>query len=388
MNLTEISLLVRRIISSLIALSILGLIFLILSPVTSTVYRTIFPPKDLPNTAFGKLEKVAFTTKTAIMEDPKYTLNTRTGRLPINLPIKMTVYKFLEPQISFEDGKIAQENAETLGFLPKDLISDLKGDQYAWRDANHGGVLEISIRDKNIKLLTPLARLSDEFPSGRVTQTSAKERANNILKELDRLNDPLYLTGTYEVILGRWRGNQVVETISTLDAQIARVDLFRFIDDFPILGPDSKKGLIHMFLQLPDATIATSLEYPKLETSIKTIDTENTGTYPIINVEQAWDQITQGNGIIANVTPESLSPFSDYNNSAEISEIIINNVYLAYYESLFYQQYLQPIYVFEGNYNANRGESGSITYYYPAIPAEYTFEEITEFESTPEVTDN
>lgn len=374
MRLVSVSYFVRRSINILALFSIVAIVIVLISPITKTIARTIFPPKDLPTVAYGKLDKLSFVSKLTGVEPPKYVLNTKTGRLPADLQTKMTVYKYKEAGLSFEAGKKAQEDALVLGYSPKDLITDLKGDSYAWRNPIYGGVLEIEINSKAIRLLTPLARIGLLYPSGGLTKTQASKVATDLFTQLNRFDDPLYQNGTQNIVLGRWRGTQVVETISTLEAQIARVDFFRAINDFPILGPDAKKGMLHAFVKIP-GNKQDPLNYPQVEAYYWELDEESTATYPIITVQQAWNQVSTGAGIVSNITSKTQSPFEEA-EQVEVKEVIVNDIYLAYYDNTSAQKYLQPIYVFEGNYNAAKGEAGTITIYYPAIPLEYTVETV------------
>ena len=64
------------------------------------------------------------------------------------------------------------------------------------------------------------------------------------------------------------------------------------------------------------------------------------------------------------------NPFVPY-VPIRIDKILVNNIYLAYYDTPKLEKYLQPIYVFEGNYTTVGGGAGQITLYYPAISGDY-----------------
>ena len=378
MSLVTVSSSVKRAINLSAVLVIFVLILYILSPAARVAYRLIFPPKDLPNLAFGRLDKLSFLSKDVKATRVIYTLNTKTGNLPGNLPNKMTVYEYILPGLSFNAGRKAQTDAERLGYFAKDLITDLKGNNYAWRNSTYGGVLEIEINEGVIKLNTPMNRLSEQYPAGRLNPTSSKEQAKDLFADLGRFQDPTYVEGEQVVVLGKWRASELVETISTLEAQIARVDFFRELNGYPVLGPDAKKGMLHVYLKQEDRG-DPALNYPKVEAYYWEINQESSATYPIITVAQAWEQVKQGKGVISNVTSRTQSPFQLYED-VQVDEIIVNEIYLAYYDNISPQRHIQPVYVFDGIYSATRGEPGNITLYYPAIPAEY-------IQGTPQNTD-
>jgi hypothetical protein len=101
------------------------------------------------------------------------------------------------------------------------------------------------------------------------------------------------------------------------------------------------------------------------------VDFDVIATYPLVPVNQVWSEVSKGNGVISSVVPNGLSPFADY-RPVRVDRILINKIYLAYFEDLSYDQpYLQPIYVFEGNYTSSGGGGGSIHIYYPAVSGQY-----------------
>lgn len=65
------------------------------------------------------------------------------------------------------------------------------------------------------------------------------------------------------------------------------------------------------------------------------IDLNNFGTYPIKKVDEAFEELKNGEGFIA------IEPLR--------GNVSISKIYLAYYLSEEYTNYLQPVYVFEGS---------------------------------------
>ena len=61
------------------------------------------------------------------------------------------------------------------------------------------------------------------------------------------------------------------------------------------------------------------------------------GTYPLKSTQEAWQELIDGTGYV----------IKQGNNDPE--KIVIRNVYLAYFDSKEEQNYLQPIFVFEGD---------------------------------------
>ena len=344
-----------------------------LIPTAKNIFLATFPPKDIPRPIFGLLDPLEFTPKQLQTPPQSYTLNTKDGKLPENLVDRITVYKIKPSELSFEAGKKARDDAKTLGFVDQNLTSDLKGTSYRWRNIESGGVLDINIYTKIIKLLTPLTGKSAYFSQGKLSQKKAIDTAINLFKLLNRFDDGLYADGTKKVAFGKYVGSQIYETSYVQEAQIAKVDLFRSINKVPILGPNAKRGMLSAVVRdIPLNTINNTpfMNYPVVDAYYWEINSESDATYPLIPVSQAWEALKSNAAIVSNITPKGANPFIDYNN-LRIDSVIINDIYLAYYDNFQYQKYLQPIYVFEGNYLTLGTTGGSITYYFPAVAGQY-----------------
>lgn len=160
----------------------------------------------------------------------------------------------------------------------------------------------------------------------------------------------------------------LVETREPTEAQVGMVDFFRSVSSVPIYGPDPKKGLLHIMVGFPQKSF--TLKNPFVEAYFWEIDPNANASYPIITVEEAWKAITEDKGVISSVIPKNSNPFLPY-SPVRVETILIDNIYLAYYETPKWQQFLQPIYVFEGKYTTEGTEGGYITIYFPAITKDY-----------------
>lgn len=371
MTLTEVSKLAKK----WVLFVVLGIVFyyfflLLIIPGAKMVAKVILPDKNPPNTIYGALPALEFTVKQTKTElNPKYILDTRDGKLPTDLPDRLKVYPVKDKVPSFEKGKNAIKTANELGYFEEDLASSLKERIYKWRKADSDGILEIDTNTEAINLYTPLSGKSQYFPRGSLTEARAVNYAKDILERIDRFYDPLYKNGYQKVTLGEFSSSILSETDSIIDAQIARVDFFRSIEDYPILGTNPKAGMIYVFLRRPSSD-NRHYNVPILGSYISEIDQETQATYPIIRPTDAWNFIKQNKGALVNVQPENSSLLMPY-IPVTVEEVFINKVSLAYYDSPNQQDYLQPVYVFEGKYTTTGTAGGSLTFYYPAISPEY-----------------
>ncbi len=373
MHLTATAAIVRKVILGTIIFIVGFFIFkLALLPLGTGIYKVVFPPKDLPNPIFGKLDPPEFIEQSVVGSNIIYELNTKTGKLPTRLPVKAVVYKYKPLVFSYNAGRDATETAKKLGFEEKDLTTSLKGDVYKWRSPQTGGTLEIDINTREVILDTNLAGKTSFFAPGSIIKAEALRRAKDILTRIGQLKDPLYLEGNQKVYLGKIKGDEVTETNSTLEAQIARVDFFRSIKKVPICGPNYNKGLLSIVVG-PENLKVLALNYLGADIHNWEIETTSEATYPLIPVETAWEAVRSGKGVISSVAPSTLSPFQEY-APTRVDKIIINQISLAYYDSLKPQKYLHPIYVFEGNYSSATGK-GNIVLYFPAIDGQYIKQE-------------
>jgi len=350
-------------------------LILVLIPTGTAIIKALIPEKNPPTLTYGILPPLEFTTKT-ITGTPKYELNTQTGKLPTKLPTKMKVYKFKPLGFSYNAGKSAQENAAYIGFSDADLITDLKGKTYKWRSLKTGGILEIQIDTRAMSMNTTLLGKSSMYTTGEVTEKEALKEVTNLLERTTRIDD-LYLAGKNTIYKGKYVGNKLVQTEDPKDTQIYKVDFFRSVDGYKVIGPDPKEGLLQVYFgkEVPlentygkvDITPGT---FPIMNVNYNEIDPISNATYPVITVSQAWEAIKGGKGIVANVTPKGSNPFVGYETTT-VQNILINDVYFGYYETPAAQKYLQPVYVFEGNYKTQGTQGGDITIYFPAITGEY-----------------
>lgn len=377
MKLGTVSIMVRRGVVLLILFVIFYYITtLIVIPVGSDAFGKLFPNRDKPNPIYGALDNLEMVSRPILNSNPLYELNTKNGKLPNNLPINMPVYRLRTPQFSYEAGRNAQAEAATLGYTDADLISDLKGDVYKWQSRSTGAYLEIELKSRDLSAITAFQGKESFFTVGSIDSASAVTTAKTLLQKLNRFSDLGYQSGTQTVYLGRFTPTGIVETKEPKEAQIARVDFFRTVGKNPatkkpylILGNDAKKGLLSIFVRRPD-TLNPTLNAPKADIYFKEAETETQATYPIVPVSDVWKIVSGGNGIISSVVSRDSNPFTNY-RPVRVDKVLINDIYLAYYEPNKFHKYLWPIYVFEGNYTSNNGGAGSITIYYPALTAEY-----------------
>ncbi|MBN1162211.1 hypothetical protein JXA34_00530 [Patescibacteria group bacterium] len=345
------------------------IVILLVIPTGKKMIAVLFPPKNPPTVTYGLLDPLTFEPKPINSKTPRYSLNTTDGKLPTGLPNRMYVYKIKDHPFSFQSGKDAQKDAAFLGFNDSDLASNLKEDIYKWKKLSTGSTLEIDIRTKELSLFTDIPRNENAYPKGILDHNIAEKAVVNLFKAIWRYNDSLYPSSYVKIKFGTIYNGRLVQAKSTRDRQIAMTDIYRLINNYPIVGPDPSVGLLHAIVRNPTKD-STPLNYPIIEAHYWEIDTESNATYPILTVQEAWKALQENKAVITHVREKDYNPFEEY-TPLNVDIILINNIYLAYYETNDKQQYLQPIYLFEGNFQTKGTEGGEITLYYPAIRGEW-----------------
>lgn len=371
MNLTSVSAFIKKASRYLLVFLVVYYAWiLIIQPGSTGLIKAIFTKRIPPNPTYGLLGLLEFVEKPTGTTIPQYVLNTKNGKLPQDFPEKMDVYKFKPQQYSYLAGKNAISDAAVLGFTDKDLTSDLKGNVYSWRNSSTGSLLTIEIETRTLNLYTNLNGRNIDFTPGSIDKDTAATIAKSMFKAIYRFEDPLYQEGLQNVRLGSFLGNKLYETVDIREAQLALVDFYRGVDKYPIFGPDPSKGLLRAIVREASQN-AYPINNPVVEAYYWELETPATSSYRIISVKEAWDAVKTGKGVVTKVVPRGSNPFDSY-SPVEIEKILIDNIFLAYYETPKYQQYMQPIYVFSGTYTTRGSEGGDIAIYFPAVAGQFT----------------
>jgi hypothetical protein len=344
------------------------LLILVIAPETKKAFKRIFTRPVPANPIYGTLDPLEFIEKPITQQAPRYVLNTPSGKLPEDMPIIVPVYKFKPRPFSYLAGTNAISDAAKLGFSQNDMVSDLKGKVYRWRSLRSNGILEIKIETRELNLFTNINGRTVEYPYGTVNQDVAKRVAESMFRSINRFDDGLYPTGTSVVHLGNISNSGIYEARNTRESQVAMVDFFRSIDGYPILGPDARKGMLRAVVK--DPTTDSPFNYPTVTANYWEINPDSSATYPIITVEEAWNAISSGRGVVSSVAPKNVNVFLPY-IPVRVESILVDNIYLAYYDHPQLQTYLQPIYVFDGKYTTKGTEGGEITLYFPAVTKDF-----------------
>lgn len=324
------------------------IIFLIVARLTYTtgisLYNQFFPPPPPPPTlAFGKLSKIQFPEK--VKHNLSFTVETAEGGLPVT-PAQVNV--FFMPKISpnLLSLDFAKEKATNLGFNPES--QQISESLYKFYHKQVPSTFEIDIITNTFSISYDLNADPTPLSIRPPQQDLATSQIRSYLSSANFMPEDLSGPVIHQYL--KTQAAEFIPAVSLSDANLIRVDLFRRpYDEMPVVTKSPTQSNVWFMLSgfgdKSRSVVAGEYHYFP-------VDETQASTYPIITSDAAWQELTSG-----NYYPASLG------TTTENESIKIRKVYLAYYDSGLYTQFLEPIYVFEGDKN--------FVGYVPAVVKDY-----------------
>ncbi len=301
----------------------------------SGYWRATHPPAPPPPTVgFGVLPQIRLPEQDAANKPSSYTLETFNGQLP-KFEDRAKVFLMLHASTSLLADQRIKEIAAGYGFVFAPTI--LNDRTYRWnKSAPLDSTLEMDLLDHNFTLTTNYLNKPELLGGQNLPdEVSALENVKSFINSGVSLSSDI-ATSSGSVTYLRSLGNEFIPAVSLSDADFAQVDIMRQPVDgkYQFYSPEGRKGIIHAVLS---SSLGGSDSIVHAEYHYQAADYLQRHTYPLRTVQNAWQLLQGGEGFIA-------VRGSDEN-------IIIRDVYLGYYDDFEEQEYLQPIYVFEGDNN-------------------------------------
>lgn len=333
------------------------------------VKNILFPrPIEPPNYAYEKVPAIEFP-ENATTKQLTYTKNTLSGELPV-FPDRLILFPIIQNSPNLLNLDLAKQKAEALGFvdaqdepLPETALG---GARYEWKERTGiDRTLIFDIVNFDFTLTSDytsslVALLAQEISDQKSAINTAKGFLTSIALmpedvDLAKTEDPnpveTYTTGPE---LFSIQNGDLVPATSLSKVQVFRVDLYQknieyelktgktddknvvetVQENLPILYPNPPHSTMNFWIASGDSD-AEVVESSFVHQSINLLP-ETEATYGIKSAEEAFTELKEGKAYIAA-----------YNG--DDSQILINNVFLAYYLGDKRQQYLMPIIVFEGD---------------------------------------
>lgn len=331
-TLTEAAYYTRRAINwGIIALVALFILKIILNVAAST-WRKIHPPAPPPPTvAFGKLPATKFPPAFGGAK-LAFTLETVEGGPPVASSTG-TVFFIPKPAPNLLSLTRARQFASRLGFKGEPQAESQT--IYRWQtEEDPFRALRIDIVTNSFKInydySADLSVFAEKnLPTGEQAITEAK----NFLQNLGLYSPPLE-NGEAKISYWQLVGNTLVQTTSLANADAVRVDLAREeILGLKLFPPNPPWQPVYFVFSGNRQSTKRLLE---VSYKFWGVETEQKATYPLKTATSAWEELKTGGGFIAHVKEGS-------------QQVIVRKIYLAYFYPEEYQNFLQPIFVFEGD---------------------------------------
>jgi hypothetical protein len=332
-NLTETAYHTRKAINYAILAVIAYIILRIFWGIGTVLWYTAFPPKPPPpNHLFGKLPALVFPSPTGTPPTLTYRLETIEGTVPT---ASESAYVYFMPKSAPNLLGItkATEFARRLEFV-KEPVQETKN-VYRFEDSDTPlRILRYDIVSKNFILRYLFEKDMGLFAERFVPPESvAKAEAKNVLQTYGLFDSGMDTWTTTAKFL-KVTGDKLTITTSLSQADAIRIDYFRTeVLGMKVVNAYPEEGLISFVYSGSKSSKKRILQFSY---TYWPLDTKTSATYPLTPSSTAWTELQSGRGYIARYPKKG-------------TEVVVRNVYLAYYESFDAQTYTQPVFVFEGD---------------------------------------
>jgi len=337
-SLTETAIVARKVIKY----TLIGLVAIIIMVPLGRAFKNYWAkthpaPPPPPTMDFGALPPINFgPSQSEKFTKLSYRLETPDNTLP-NLGTQAPVYFIATLGPKFFDEEKTREKARAINFLYPPQKT--KPTEFSFLNPETKAVLKIDTINNNFEFRYPY----QADPTITRLPAPSKQRALSaslsFLKKMKQDTSDLDAENPQYVFL-RYRPEErdLVTAPSLSEGQFTKVILYRKnIDGLPILPPNNNGP--NIFLIVSGATesekkivFARYIHFP--------IDYQRRATYPIKSTATAWEELKAGKGYIEN-----------FGNNNPQEPIVIRKIYLAFFDPDTPQNFLQPIFVFEGDNN-------------------------------------
>lgn len=309
---------------------------------------------------FGPLPPLSFKNRvlTPKAETVVYTLETMSGLLP-NFPVLLPVFTVQTPKKSLLASERAKDLAAALGFAGQPTI--ISPSEYLWEKPSQTLRLKMNILTLNYRLTT--TQLFPFIPGQLTTEEKLKDAARTFLSQARPL-DKNFADGKATVVWLRFNGQSFVKAESLSEADAARVDFFRTVKigetSYSLLTILPQESLVRVYFQ-------GGRKNPyEVDYTIWPYDFDKGSTYPLKNVNLAWEEIKRGQSPVVYLSSKDID-YLKLRQPPDFKNVTVREVKLAYFDDESRQSFLQPIYVFSGQADFKNGESAEIITYVPAV---------------------
>ncbi len=333
-TLTETAYYTRRTINWLILAVIMYFILRIFWAALVGIFLAVFPPQaPPPNHRFGKLPAVVFPVQATPSGQLTFQLQTIQGSVP---PASSSATVFFMPKAAPNLLALSQTEdfAANLGFNPTPTAETKS--IYRFNDNIYPlRTFHYDIVSNNFTIKYDFSQDTGLFIGTRPPLVEiATADAKSFLQTYKLFNDDLS-HGTSKISFLKLVSDHFGPATSLSEADAVKIDFFRqSINGMQVFTPNSNQGQAYVIYSGSQNQKKKMLQ---LTYNFWPIDYLTFATYALKTSNQAWQELQGGGGYIAS--------YPTNGNTA-----IVRQIYLAYYDSFDPQPYLQPVFVFQGDY--------------------------------------
>jgi len=312
-------------------IGVIFFVFLWMSITTGyKIYRASHPVYVAPTQRYGVLPTIVFpekekTTKSFSFEFANDTVPQFSDQARVYV-----IYRSSSSIMALEKDK---ETAKKFEFTEEP--SEIKTGVYEFKNSSSNKTLTMNVLNGSFTLTYPY--MSDQLlltSTNMPSKNEAIEIASSYLERGDKMADDLK-NGEKKVSYWKIQNGSLIAADSQSEANMARVDFYRSkLNEIEVLSENVGKASVSVLVSGSEVADKEVLEVNYKDLNI---DSESYSTYPIKKAEEAVEDLKTGN----------YWPASD----VTASQVVIRNMYLAYFEPVSLTNYLQPIFVFEGDNN-------------------------------------
>lgn len=320
-----------------------GIVFLVVMMVGRVVVTSMInywkathpEPPPAPTVGFGKLPAIQFKKQTSKDKPKSYRLEIATRELPEFGIYGDRAKVFFMPKSApslLADERV-KEIASSYNFVFEPEVIDNR--TYRWTKSQPlESSIQIDVQTLGFSLKTDyLSRPNLLMKKNLPENFEAVNRIKAFLDAADLLGDDMS-TASGKITFLKSLGGELKEAFSLSDADFVQVDLNRMTIDneYGMITPEGTKGIVSAIIT---GAYSGNLSIVQMDYHYRPINYIQVETYPLQSTKLAWKLLQAGEGFIVN--------------KGKKEEIIIRKIYMAYFDSYDEQEFLQPVYVFEGD---------------------------------------
>jgi len=299
------------------------LIFLLFEPKSNAIYQ---------NPIFGKIKK-PYIKEASTSAGFNFVLDTIEG-VPITATSTAKVY-FIPPTVA----RLGYR--EKIFLMAKNFGFDTSSAQYKLNEveaefSDEKQKLTVDITNFNFRYDYNFADDSSLFEEMNIpSQNMIENTAINFLKTINRYPNELSKGKLTVNFLKYYPTEKIFSSVkNNEEANVVEVNFYRpDLEQIVVVAPNFPSSQNFILL------VFNRQGYKILRAQIKFFEksADQYGVYPLNTGDKIWEKLKKGEGLIIS--------------SSDKKDVVIKNMFLAYFDPDLYQEYFQPVYVFVGEPN-------------------------------------